>query len=811
VDAGTRVYNTWEEGAALFGYYFAAGGIDVNFDGGWRQDGAGLASIYWRVTGTDNFGIANGTINNATVAGSNGAEIMLDNQACKPDNNVSLTARNMRMEVDSSMNPGMGIFTMLDCPSAAGAQFRLDLEGTYEALGANGNYAPGFVMTPANDTMLNLTIVNGTFPTGTVTPYRFVGLPQLSRYDQTGSSGVIPFLTYSPPLKSDGVSGSMAAYTALAQLIGDTNIDNLYQKGVPASAFLFSDTAYTALPNGTTLNAGQILAPPVYWRTGSSTSGRYAIQGVQQPGTIGSPNGGNTTCSSDGIYGHNWFTVSSTVDLSVGQYVSCSTATNKTIQYVDATNPTSALVYLTSSIGAAVNGTLSFSAPVLGLELQLPTKSSAAPTAGTWSQGDVARNSAATANGVAEWVNVAAGAPGSWAGVPLGNASGKLSASQVVDTPSTSPECPNGPGGTLTTSGCAGSSGSVSTLVPTWLQYLGNGANGANTNASGSLYGEYFYTNFTVPAGNVLLVGTVNRGLVVHATGTCTINGIILANGAVSLWNGNGIAGGASGGSGGGSSAGSAGKPATFTSAAASGGILNQAGGAAGAASGAAGGNGSAPASPAIYATENSGLGMDGVALFGAAGVQGANSGGAGGNAGGSVVLICQQITGTGVIDVSGGIGNPPAANSTGAGSGGGGGVVILSSQTAVSSWPTIYTGGGAGGQVSVPYAVPAGISSMASGNNCATQPRLSLTVSGGALSGCAVAVAGAGCGSAPSINWAILGGGGTGGTITPTWSGGAVASCTASGGSGYTATSYTSAGTGGDGGQGWYAEFQGW
>jgi hypothetical protein len=48
---------------------------------------------------------------------------------------------------------------------------------------------------------------------------------------------------------------------------------------------------------------------------------------------------------------------------------------------------------------------------------------------------------------------------------------------------------------------------------------------------------------------------------------------------------------------------------------------------------------------------------------------------------------------------------------------------------------------------------------------------------------------------------------------VNPTWSGGALASCTTTAGtsSGFTAATYTTAGTGGDGSNGWYTEFQGW
>ncbi|MGC9158746.1 MAG: hypothetical protein ACP5FH_07110, partial [Terracidiphilus sp.] len=157
-----------------------------------------------------------------------------------------------------------------------------------------------------------------------------------------------------------------------------------------------------------------------------------------------------------------------------------------------------------------------------------------------------------------------------------------------------------------------------------------------------------------------------------------------------------------------------------------------------------------------------------------------------------------------GLIDASAMYGNPPSANSTGAGSGGGGGVVILSSQTAVSTWPAISVAGGPGGLVTVPEAV-------GTGGSCTSEPKATLAVTSGALSGCTVVQAGAGCGTGANVTLNVVGGGGTGGTVTPTWSGGALSSCTASGGSGYTATTYTTAGTGGDGGSGWSAEFAGW
>jgi hypothetical protein len=110
-------------------------------------------------------------------------------------------------------------------------------------------------------------------------------------------------------------------------------------------------------------------------------------------------------------------------------------ATGKQIKYIDATNPGSVLVYTTASVGTiSTPTTLTFSPPVLGPEIQLPTKSAAAPSTLAWSQGDMEQNSGAAVNGVAAWVNVAAGTPGTWAGIPLGNSSGQINAAQISAT-----------------------------------------------------------------------------------------------------------------------------------------------------------------------------------------------------------------------------------------------------------------------------------------------------------------------------------------------------------------------------------------
>jgi hypothetical protein len=288
----------------------------------------------------------------------------------------------------------------------------------------------------------------------------------------------------------------------------------LWQDGINASDFLYSDTAFAALPNGTTLYAGQILAPPAYW---SGVNGlRYALDDVYQTGTTGTPNGGSTTTctnttgatvTSFSINGgsntltvnttaYSWaagqivvlddmvagyylngvplillssglssttfeatfthgtdsgtetsatvnyaqvFACSSANDLSPGQRITVGTDTDLQIKSIDATNPSLVNVYLASNArGSYTNQTLSFSPPLLGPEMQMPTKSSSAPASLTWSQGDMEQNSGATANGIAGWVNVSAGTPGTWAGIPLGNSSGVLAGTQVAAATSSS-------------------------------------------------------------------------------------------------------------------------------------------------------------------------------------------------------------------------------------------------------------------------------------------------------------------------------------------------------------------------------------
>ena len=477
----------------------------------------------------------------------------------------------------------------------------------------------------------------------------------------------------------------------------------------------------------------------------------------------------------------------------------------------------------------------------------MPTKSSAAPSSLAWSQGDMEQNSGATANGVAAWVNVGAGTPGTWAGIPLGNSSGQIAVSQLAaaslqgtDTKvltagtvsgTSSPLCTDANGG-ATTSGCPGYV-PTSTTVPLWLRYLGTGADGSyEYSSTGSCStgptncainctssapcnitnGEILATGFQVDSGAYVYNNMASStGLIVHSQGACNLYGTMLLNGFKSTWpsTNKGMGGGSSGGSGGGATGGGAG--VTSYPATAEAGTGQTSGGAAGVSSGGNGANGASPASQIQRAMVADGAGgLDGLFLTGAPGVQGGSTGGLGGYPGQGTVMECASINGTGgTIDLSGAYGAPPAANSTGAGSGGGGGVGILSSQTAVTTWPAVYVAGGPGGLVTVPEAV-------GTSGSCTTQPKATLGVTSGALNGtCTVVQAGAGCGTGTNVTFNVVGGGGTlgTGTVNPTWSSGALASCTTTAGtsSGYTSATYTTAGTGGDGGNGWYVELAGW
>lgn len=376
VDTGSRIWSVWAERPLYFGYYFSKGGIDVDFDKGWRSDEPGMAGIYWRVDGGDNFGIANGT-----VSTDSGAGVMLDNSGCSQGNLVRFSARNMGMEVeDKGLAPGMGMFMLLDCPTDMfPVQFAIDMENTRTAADKGSVNYTTLVMSPPNDLALTLNIVNGVFPNGRPpnTTRRWVGIPALTRQDAGGQQGYIPSLTYAPSLTSAGhMTANLDDGRAMSQCIGDCNIGQLWQYGVQASALLYADPSFSGLPNGTTLFAGQLIASPDAWRSGDA--GHLAISVIHQAGTTGIPNRGATRCRA--MPHAAQLICDSAADLSVGQHINIGPLQNAIIFRIDATIADAVVVSLDRSAGALPSAVvLSYSAPDVGPPMQL--RSEAGPRA----------------------------------------------------------------------------------------------------------------------------------------------------------------------------------------------------------------------------------------------------------------------------------------------------------------------------------------------------------------------------------------------------------------------------------------------
>jgi hypothetical protein len=273
---------------------------------------------------------------------------------------------------------------------------------------------------------------------------------------------------------------------------------------------------------------------------------RYALDVVYQAGTSGTPNGGATTCT--GTSGSALLTCTSATDLSQGQRISIGTDINEEIVGVNATNPTAVVVNLGSNLASTYSTAtaLSFTAPVLGPEIQMPTKSLSAPTTLAWSQGDMEQNSAATTNGVAAWVNVAGGTPGTWAGIPLGNSSGQINTSQIStvqgsDSKVMTAGTVSGTGSTLctdanggaTTAGCSGASTSVRTAY--------GACTGTATSSSSALY----LFNLGAPTGACTVTYSTNNinAPVMTTTGTlskltvrCGTTGVSSSSGVFTIF-----------------------------------------------------------------------------------------------------------------------------------------------------------------------------------------------------------------------------------------------------------------------------------
>jgi membrane-associated protease RseP (regulator of RpoE activity) len=135
------------------------------------------------------------------------------------------------------------------------------------------------------------------------------------------------------------------------------------------------------------------------------------------------------------------YVCSSSTDLSTGQAITVGSNSTKITSVTYPPGASTPFVRVANTPTYNITEPLSFTAPVLGPEIQFPTKSAAAPATLAWSQGDMEQNAAATANGVAAWVNVAGGTPGTWAGIPLGDSKGKIDASQLSSARSAQAFC----------------------------------------------------------------------------------------------------------------------------------------------------------------------------------------------------------------------------------------------------------------------------------------------------------------------------------------------------------------------------------
>jgi hypothetical protein len=234
-------------------------------------------------------------------------------------------------------------------------------------------------------------------------------------------------------------------------------------------------------------------------------------------------------------------------------------------------------------------------------------------------------------------------------------------------------------------------------ITPGWLQYLGDGADGAYSCTSGNCFfsDEHWFTSFTVGAGSTAYNFAGNGPTIIRSTGTCTIAGT-LSNGPNSLGSTGLTDYGDFGGGGGGGGAGSTtgGHSGKWT--VGNGWIEIVNGGAGGNTPSLNGANGQAPVKTQYRTLLSNGSFWPEGGSPGGSG--GGTYGGPFGHGGGAVILVCNTINFTGTIDVSGGPGSGPGANNNGAGGGGGAGFAILSANSYTATSGTINVAGGPGG-----------------------------------------------------------------------------------------------------------------
>jgi hypothetical protein len=234
------------------------------------------------------------------------------------------------------------------------------------------------------------------------------------------------------------------------------------------------------------------------------------------------------------------------------------------------------------------------------------------------------------------------------------------------------------------------------TSTPAWLTFVGDGSSGSYSCTSGKciLGDEHWYTSFNVSAGATVVTTGQNGPIIIRATGTCTIAGLVSDSpnsGAGITITGNGDFGGGGGGGGGGSSGGNMGKMGVGDGNIP---IVNSGSGGNGGGGNGGNGNGSVINQYRTLIASGSYWPVGG----GAGGQGGGPNGAQGGTGGGPIIFVCHNIDFTGTIDVSGGPGSNSPSSGNGAGGGGGAGYVILSAVNYTNNSGNINLNGGSGG-----------------------------------------------------------------------------------------------------------------
>jgi hypothetical protein len=274
-----------------------------------------------------------------------------------------------------------------------------------------------------------------------------------------------------------------------------------------------------------------------------------------------------------------------------------------------------------------------------------------------------------------------------------------LNPSSCMTATTSMPGCVKPDGTTITISGgVLSSAGSYTGAVPSWLQFYGDGSEGALNCPSGICasipVGEHWYSTCNIAAGATQPFSGTSAGtpIILRCATSATIAGTLGGTPNVnSVANG----GGGGGGGGGGAAAGAAGTNSWG----------NSGGGTAGTASGGAAGNGSLTITAAqqkLYASNfwtfySVGSTASFAQCGGSPGGAGGSTGGAAGKAGQCLIIVSPSINFTGTVDMSGGAGGASTGNSVGPGGGGGGGIVIMRSPN-FTNGGTINVNGGAAG-----------------------------------------------------------------------------------------------------------------